>query len=99
VSLAVAGGLALGKPIGILLFCALAIGAGIAKRPPQLTWGMLSGGACLGGIGFTMSIFLASLALPEALLDAGKIGTLTGSLISAVVGSLLLIRFSAQSVR
>jgi NhaA family Na+:H+ antiporter len=96
VALSIAAGLAIGKPVGILVFSAAAIAIGLAKRPPQLTWGLLAGGACLGGIGFTMSIFLAGLALPDALLDAGKLGTLTGSLVSALAGTVLLLRFSRQ---
>jgi NhaA family Na+:H+ antiporter len=98
VALSIAAGLAIGKPVGILVFSAVAIAIGLAKRPPQLTWGLLAGGACLGGIGFTMSIFLAGLALPDALLDAGKLGTLMGSLVSAIAGIVLLLQFSRQSV-
>jgi NhaA family Na+:H+ antiporter len=55
---------------------------------------MLAGGACLAGIGFTMALFLNALAFPAADFPAfeaaGKIGTLTGSLISAVIGALIL---------
>ncbi|HWL10996.1 MAG TPA: Na+/H+ antiporter NhaA [Planctomicrobium sp.] len=52
-----------------------------------------------GGIGFTMSIFLARLALPDRLLDAGKLGTLTGSLLSMIAGSLVLALVSARPAR
>jgi len=98
VALAIAAGLFIGKPVGILLFSAMAIFLRIAKRPSQLTWGLLVGGAWLGGIGFTMSIFLAGLALPDRLLDAGKLGTLTGSLLSMIAGSLVLALVSARPV-
>jgi NhaA family Na+:H+ antiporter len=96
VAISIAAGLAIGKPVGILGFSAIAIALGLAKRPVQLTWGLLAGGACLSGIGFTMSIFLAGLALPDSLLDAGKLGTLIGSMVSAVFGSFLLLRFSRR---
>lgn len=97
VSIAIAAGLFIGKPLGILLFCAIAIQLRIAKRPADLTWGLLIGGACLSGIGFTMSIFLAGLALPANLLDAGKLGTLTGSLLSMIVGSILIAVASSRT--
>ncbi len=94
VAVAVAAGLALGKPIGIVGFMALAVAVGIARRPEELSWGALTGGACLAGIGFTMSLFLAGLALPPEALDAGKIGTLLGSLISSIAGLGLLVWFT-----
>ncbi len=99
VGLAIAAGLAIGKPVGILLFAGLAVALGIARRPQALTWGLLTGGACLGGIGFTMSIFLAGLALSPDLLDAGKLGTLLGSLVSAIVGTVFLLSFSQSAER
>lgn len=99
VSVAVAAGLTLGKPIGIMLFSAIAIAVGIARRPAQLSWGALAGGACLAGIGFTMSLFLAGLALPPEALDAGKIGTLLGSLLSSVLGIGLLVWFTRAGVK
>jgi len=93
VALAVAAGLALGKPIGIVLFSWLAVQVGLARLPTGVNWKVLIGAGCLAGIGFTMSIFIASLALPAELLDAGKIGTLAGSTASALVGCLLLVVF------
>jgi len=94
VAMAVAAGLALGKPIGIVLLCALAIRVGVTTLPDGVTWGMLVGGACLAGIGFTMALFLNALAFPAADFPgyeaAGKIGTLIGSLVSAVVGAVVL---------
>ncbi len=94
VSIAVVAGLVIGKPVGILSFMAIAVATGIVKRPADLGWGALTGGACLAGIGFTMSLFLAGLALPPSSLDAGKIGTLLGSLISSVLGLALLLWFT-----
>jgi NhaA family Na+:H+ antiporter len=59
--------------------------------PTGVSWKALLGAGCLGGIGFTMSLFIASLALEGQLLDSGKIGTLAGSTVSAVIGYLLLL--------
>lgn len=90
VAIAIAAGLALGKPIGILVACGLAVLLRIARLPDGISWGILAGGGALSGIGFTMSLFLAGLALPTEMLDAGKIGTLMGSLVSTVLGMGLL---------
>ena len=59
--------------------------------PEEISWTALRGGGCLAGIGFTMALFIAGLALQGGLLDAAKIGILSGSLISAVLGMLLFI--------
>lgn len=95
VSVAVAAGLAIGKPVGILLLCLLAVRSGVTRLPDGVTWQMLAGGACLAGIGFTMALFINALAFPGADFAtkeaAGKIGTLTGSLVSAVIGATVLL--------
>jgi Na+:H+ antiporter, NhaA family len=93
VALAVAAGLLFGKPLGIVLFSWLAVRAGFAALPAGVNWRVMIGAGCLAGIGFTMALFIAGLALPSNLLDAGKIGILTGSLASAVIGSVLLVAF------
>jgi NhaA family Na+:H+ antiporter len=94
VALAVATALTLGKPIGIVLSCLLAVRLRVTSLPEGVTWGMLTGGACLAGIGFTMALFLNGLAFPVAGFPlheaAGKIGTLAGSSVSAVVGAIVL---------
>lgn len=90
VSLAIAAGLAIGKPVGILGFCFVAVMLGIARLPEGVNWSLLAGGASLAGIGFTMSLFLAGLALPPEMLSAGKIGTLLGSLVSTILGAGIL---------
>jgi NhaA family Na+:H+ antiporter len=94
VAMAVAVSLAVGKPVGILLLCLLAVRSGLTSLPDGVTWPMLAGGACLAGIGFTMALFLNSLAFPGAAFAdaaaAGKIGTLAGSMVSAVIGALVL---------
>lgn len=93
VALAVTAGLALGKPLGIVLFSWLAVRIGFARLPTGVNWKVMLGAGWLAGIGFTMSLFIAGLALEVDLLDAGKIGTLTGSAVSAVLGSFLLLLF------
>jgi NhaA family Na+:H+ antiporter len=94
VAIAVAAGLAVGKPVGIISACILAVRLQVSSLPEGVTWGMLAGGACLAGIGFTMALFLNALAFPAADFPAfeaaGKIGTLAGSLVSAVIGAGLL---------
>ncbi len=91
VALAVVAGLALGKPIGIVLFSWLSVRLGLTRLPQGVDWRAMIGAGCLGGIGFTMSFFIAGLALRGDLLDDAKIGILAGSAISAALGCLLLV--------
>lgn len=83
VSLMLAGGIALalfaGKPIGIVAAVALAVRARWCELPSGITWRGIVLVGCLGGIGFTMSIFLATLAFSESLLAAAKLGVLVAS--------------------
>lgn len=97
VALAVAAGLVLGKPFGIVAFSFVAVKLGLARLPTGVDWKVLFGASCLAGIGFTMSLFIAGLALEADLLTAGKIGTLLGSLISASLGLGLLLYFLRRS--
>ena len=93
VGLGVGLGLCVGKPIGITLFSWLAVRSGAASKPDILSWRSLFGASCLCGIGFTMSLFVASLAFGNTpFLDISKIGTLVASLAAGLVGSLLLLR-------
>ena len=73
-----------------MLFSWLAVRLGWAELPTRVNWKVMLGAGCLGGIGFTMSLFIAALALEGELLDAGKLGTLAGSTLSAALGLLLL---------
>jgi len=95
VAVAIAVGLAVGKPVGIVLFCFLAIRFGLTALPAGVSWLMLVGGACLAGIGFTMALFINGLAFPIAEFPAkeaaGKIGTLLGSLVGAILGGGILV--------
>ena len=92
-------GLLLGKPLGITLASWIAIKARVGAMPSKSSWPMLFAVACLGGIGFTMSIFVDTLsfagpgvdpALTQHLRDAGKIAVLLGSVASGALGSLLI---------
>ena len=90
-------GLVLGKPLGITLFSWLAIKFKIGAMPENAGWPMFFAVACLGGIGFTMSIFVDTLSfgnlLPnvtEHLRNAGKIAVLMGSLCAGLIGSILI---------
>ncbi len=92
VSLGVALGLFVGKPLGISLFAWLAAKARLATQPNAVSWGQIFGGSWLCGIGFTMSLFIATLAFGEgSVLDLSKIGTLAASVAAATCGSLFLI--------
>jgi Na+:H+ antiporter, NhaA family len=98
-SLGVALGLFIGKPLGIWLFAWLAVRIGLATRPAELSWSTIFGGSWLCGIGFTMSLFIATLAFGEGvLLDMSKIGTLAASLAAGTCGSVVLLRRSARVV-
>jgi Na+:H+ antiporter, NhaA family len=84
-------GLVVGKPIGITLASWLAVRSGMAALPSGASWGMLHAVSWLGGIGFTMSLFIAGLAFTDAaLLDAAKVGILLASSIAGVVGGVIL---------
>ena len=93
VSLGVLTGLLLGKPIGVAGFAVLAVKSGLARLPADATWAGMIGVALLAGIGFTMSLFIASLAFkdPTTLIQA-KIGVLSASVIAAILGLALLSR-------
>ncbi len=92
VALAIVCGLVLGKTAGIFGFSYLAVKLGVASLPRGVTWPMLFAAAVLGGIGFTMSLFIAGLAFPPELQDAAKTGILAGSALAAVLGAALLQR-------
>ena len=92
-------GLLLGKPIGITLSSFIAIKCKVGEMPAKASWPMFFAVSCLGGIGFTMSIFVDTLSFageditPEVtqhLRDAGKIAVLMGSLCAGLLGSLLI---------
>jgi NhaA family Na+:H+ antiporter len=94
-SLGIFTGLFLGKPLGIVLFSFLAIKAGLSRLPANVSWRQVIGAGFLGGIGFTMSIFVTLLAFqtPE-LVQSSKIAILLSSLLAGTAGFLVLKRIS-----
>jgi NhaA family Na+:H+ antiporter len=87
VSLGIIAGLVVGKQIGITLFAWLAVKTRLAALPGDLAWKSIYAAGWLGGIGFTMSLFITNLAFDEAsFLTASKVGILTASLIAGAVG-------------
>jgi len=93
VAVAVMAGLVVGKMLGILLSSWLVVSFVLHRLPEGLGWGAIAGAAGLAGIGFTMALFIAGLALEGPLLDAAKVGVLGGSLVAAVLGTSLLLIF------
>ena len=92
----VALGLAVGKPLGITSAAAGIVALNFASLPRRVTWPALHGCAWIGGVGFTMSLFIASLAFEgTTLLDSAKVGILSGSAIAAIIGS-IVIRMARQ---
>ena len=87
-------GLVVGKPLGISLFSFLAVKLGVADKPAGSTWSMLIAVACLGGIGFTMSIFVDNLAFDKVthqeFIDMGKIAILMASTTAALIGAAVI---------
>ncbi len=89
--LGIIAGLVAGKPIGIVLFSAVAIGIGICTLPTGLSWKHIIGSGMLAGIGFTMSIFVALLAFTdEGAIATAKISIIAASVIAACLGLLCL---------
>ena len=96
-------GLLLGKPVGITLASWIAIKLKVGEMPANASWKMLFAVACLGGIGFTMSIFVDTLSFGELvpemtmhLRNLGKIAILAASLSAGVLGSVLITLFSKK---
>ena len=93
VPLAVILGLAIGKPLGITGAALAAVRLRLATLPDGVNWTALHGCAWLAGIGFTMSLFIATLAFEgTTLLDTAKFGILTGSLLAGIVGAVVVRR-------
>jgi Na+:H+ antiporter, NhaA family len=96
VALGIALGLLVGKPVGITLLAWIAVRLGLASLPQAVTWRAIGGAGILGGIGFTMALFIAGLAFSRApeLLVAAKLGILGASLLAGLAGWLILHRGS-----
>ncbi|MGB4812060.1 MAG: Na+/H+ antiporter NhaA [Methylophilaceae bacterium] len=97
-SAGIALGLFVGKPVGVLTFCYLAVILGICNLPSDLKWQHIAGAGMLGGIGFTMSIFITNLAFANdlAMINASKIAVLLASMSAGIIGYLWLHFVSAK---
>lgn len=98
-SLGIIGGLVLGKPIGITLLSLVTVAIGLCRLPDDLKWPHIVGAGLLGGIGFTMSIFITNLAFfgNASVINAAKIAILMASVAAGVLGFLWL-RFFSKAV-
>ncbi|MBF7072542.1 Na+/H+ antiporter NhaA [Glaciecola sp. MH2013] len=95
----VMAGLFIGKQVGIFGACWLAVKVGVAKLPAGVTMGQLYGASILCGIGFTMSLFIGTLAFENVSVDylnSVKVGVLAGSLLSAILGGIVISRSSKR---
>jgi len=97
VSLGIASGLFAGKQLGVFLLCLVAIRLGMARLPDGASWGSLYGVAVLSGVGFTMSLFIDTLAFENLPADTvfdfdARLGILLGSLASGILGYIILDR-------
>ncbi len=92
-SAGIMAGLFLGKQLGIFVAAWMAVQLRLAQLPDEISWAQLYGVALLGGIGFTMSLFVSSLAFTEpSLIQSSRFAILTGSALSAVTGMIVLYR-------
>ena len=90
-SLGIIAGLGIGKPLGILVFSFIAVSLGVCSLPSGLTWSSITGAGFLGGIGFTMSVFITLLAFGDInIVNNSKIAILTVSLIAGAIGFIWL---------
>ncbi len=98
-SLGILLGLMVGKPVGIVVFCFLAVAVGMCKLPARLGWLHIVGAGLLAGIGFTMSIFVTNLAFAAdpGLINSSKMAVLLASTCSGVAGVLWLLAVSART--
>ncbi len=92
ISQGVAFGLLFGKPVGIFLATWLAVRLGLASLPRSMSWWQVLGVGLLGGVGFTVALFVDELAFDNPILiDNGKMGIVAGSLVAAVIGYVMLV--------
>ena len=90
-TLGIAVGLFLGKQIGVFLATWIGVKSGIARLPENVSWKHVYGVTCLTGVGFTMSLFIGSLAFTTAdVMNAVRLGVVLGSVLSGIIGYLLL---------
>jgi NhaA family Na+:H+ antiporter len=96
-SLGIMLGLVIGKPLGVAVMCALAVGLRVSALPEGVRWPHVIGAGLLGGIGFTMSIFITNLAFNgDALVNSSKLAIFLASLVAAGIGAAWLRSVSRQ---
>ena len=98
VVIGIAGGLVIGKTVGITAATWLAVRTGIGRLPEGATWPSIVGVAAVAGIGFTVSLFIAGLAFGAGspIEDAAKLGILAASALAAIIGAVLLLRLPTE---
>jgi len=89
-SVGIAAGLIVGKPLGVTILCFIAVASGLCRLPPDLKWRHIFGAGILGGIGFTMSIFIANLAFAGNMetINTSKMAILLASMTAGTIGFL-----------
>lgn len=96
-SLGIMLGLLIGKPIGILFFCWLAVKLKITRLPGSMNWSQVAGAGILAGIGFTMSIFITLLAFPDpVIVQNSKLAILFASFVAGIAGFFIIRRATAK---
>lgn len=98
VSLGIILGLAAGKPLGICIFCWVAVRTGVASLSDDVNWTQMIAAGCLAGVGFTMSIFIATSAFEGELLNSVKLSVLIGSVAAAIVGVTVMLKATQSDV-
>lgn len=101
ITLGVAAGLLLGKVAGITLATWLAVRSGLGRLPAATSWPIMVGLGMVGGIGFTVSLFISGLSFPDAdhLMDEAKVGIFVASILAAILGSLILLAVTRSPSR
>jgi NhaA family Na+:H+ antiporter len=100
VTVGVVAGLVVGKAVGVTLGTWLAVRLGLGVLPGGLRWSHVVGVACLAGIGFTVSVFVSSLAFEdEGLVDQARIGILAASIVAGLIGTAVLLAASRRDAR
>ena len=89
-------GLVVGKPLGIIVATAIAVRSRVAALPAGVTWNGVVGAGLLAGMGFTVSVFIAELALMPPLTQYAKVGILTASIVSGALGFIVLRRVASR---
>lgn len=97
ITMAVFLGFVIGKPLGVFLFSWVAVQLRFAVLPSNLSWPMILGGGMLAGIGFTMALFITNLAYSPEQINAVKLGILSASVFSALLGYLVIRYFSEST--